>query len=173
MEDSNDGFELNFNYDVVDMTDTGCQSGMDIYGTDNNAQDDDIYGLYKPGRSYESRAEANAAKRADRIQKSEKTYATFNVLYYIAIWSVVGISALSEYNSYISLPVFEFVSIFYSVVIIIDICMMYSRYKRISLLGTGFLFTMLYPVFRSHARQESQLLSGLWLLVYISILFFR
>ena len=173
MEDSSDEFELDFNYDIVDMTDTGRRSGMEIYGTDNNANDDDIYGVYKPGRSYESKAEANAARRAVKMQKSENTYATFNVLYHMAIWFLVGIWALYEHNSYISLQMFEIAFVFCRVVIIIDICMMYSRYKRISLLGTGFLFIMLYPLTRSIVRRETRLLSGIWMIIYILVLFLR
>ena len=174
-------FELNFDDDVVDMTDPNNQQVSDTYGTYNNTQynnaqyNDDIYGVYQPGRSYQSRAEADAARRESRFQERGKSYAVVNVLYYIALClsacytSYFVITKNYDINLFKSIS--SFVSLYFEAVLIVDACMMYSRYKKVSLLVTGFAFPFLYPFFRSGARSQSKSIPALWFIVSGVVMF--
>lgn len=178
---NNDEFELNFDDDVVDMTGTGPGPGQGIgtYGTYGNSQynnNDDIYGVYQPGRTYETRAEAMDAKRAEKLKGREKTEKVVNVLYYIALWSEVAFFAYFLITKNYDLNLFSslsgFVSLFFEVVIIVDACLMHSRYKKMSLLVTGLAFPVFYPFCRNSAKGESKSLSALWLVASIVVLVF-
>lgn len=175
MKNNNDEFELNFDDDVIDMTATDSQAG----GNGSQSQNNDIYGVYQDSDRYESRAEAIEAKRAARFKRNEKKYAIVNVLYYIALWSVVGylaFFAVTKNHDYILFTSMSgFFGLFFEVVIVLDAFMMHSRYKKLSLIITGVVFPFLYPFFRSSARSESKKLATLWFVIYIlvAVLFFK
>lgn len=187
MENNNDDFELNFDDDVVDMTDPNRQPASDMYGTYNNTQyngtqynnntqyNDDIYGVYQPGRSYESRAEAEAARRESRFQEKEKSYKVVNVLYHIALCLSVGYIAYFLITKNYDISLFQslsaFVGLYFEMIFIVDACMMYGRYKKASLLVTGIAFPFLYPFCRSSASSKSKSIAALWFVASIIVIF--
>lgn len=168
---NNDDFELNFDDDVFDMTDPNRavpdNRNADIYGTYNGGQNDDIYGVYRPGASYNSQyAKSQAIAKSD-----DKVYAVVNILYYIALFSEVGIFAYfvlsKNYDLKLYMDMCMASGIFIEGVLLVDAFMTYSRYKRTSLIVTGIFCPAIYPFFRCSARMESKNLPVLWVLLSV------
>lgn len=140
-------------YDAYNQPGAYSQSGT--YGQS------DIYGVYQPDR-------IEQAKRISAGRKANLENVMTRLLYAVMLLEILYfayfvITKNYDYRLYTSLS--AIINIIVELVFVVDACMMYGRYKKVSLLVSVFLMPIVYPMVRNSARSESKSISGLWLLL--------
>lgn len=177
--ENDEEFELNFDDDVVDMTDpnrktvkaanttnTGYTGYSGYYGTpeipSQQPQYDDVYGIYNPNMAAQQKM-MNPPNRDDSLIKVlNKLYYLALIISVLAVGSVVATKSLNQG----SVTALSFAGLFLDLVFLVEGIVLYGRYKRISLILSAILFPVAYPFFRSSALSESKSIPALWLVIY-------
>lgn len=200
MENKNkdEEFVISFDDDAVDMTDVNRLKKNDTYGTyqpsgttntNTGYGSNSAYGsnsTYNSGNTYSANNEydpygvyrpdlaAQQAKKNSRERERKLEQSMTKLIYMVMIIEVL-------YLAFFSIPgndnfaIFTILSyglnLLLELVFIVDGCIMYKNYKKVSLIVTATIFPIFYPMVRNSARGERKSMSAMWLLLVIVLAF--
>ena len=179
MENKNkdEEFVISFDDDAVDMTDVNRLKKNDTYGSNSTYNSGNTYSAnneYDPYGVYRPDLAAQQEKKNSSQKGRKLEYTMTKLVYAVMLLEIVyliffSIPGNDNYKLFTSLS--GILNILFEVVFIVDGCIMYKHYKKISLIVVAVILPIFYPLVRNGARGERKSMSALWLLLLVVLTF--